>query len=228
MAKLRYLGPSAFYLEGDGLMALIDPFLTGNPQTSAKPSDFTGLNAIFVTHGHGDHLGNAVEIAQKTGASVFACNELAAHIASYGVKVEGMQVGGRAKFPFGRVKLTPAWHGSPVVIEGQSRYAGIACGVVIEIEGKKIYHAGDTGLTVEMTLLEEENIDIAMLPIGGYYTMDIDDAVRAVKMIKPKITVPMHYDTFPLIKADPGEFAAKVEKEFGAVKILHPGEELEF
>ena len=228
MAKLRYLGHSAFYLEGEGLKALIDPFLTGNPQASAKPSDFADLNAIFVTHGHGDHLGNAVEIAKRTAASVFACNELAAQIASYGVKVEGMQIGGRAKFPFGRVKLTAAWHGSPIIIEGQSRYAGVACGYVIEVEGKKIYHAGDTGLTVEMTLLEEENIDIAMLPIGGYYTMDIDDAVRAVKMIKPKITVPMHYNTFAAIKADPGEFAAKAEKEFTAVKILNPGEELEF
>lgn len=139
-----------------------------------------------------------------------------------------MQVGGRAKFSFGKVKFVPAWHGMAVTLNGETRYAGVACGMVIEVEGKKIYHSGDTGLTMEMQLLEAENIDVAMLPIGGYYTMDIDDAVRAVGMIKPKIAVPMHYNTFPAIKADPSEFAAKVGEKLTRVRVLAPGEELEF
>ncbi len=111
MAKLRYLGHSAFYIEGTGLKALIDPFLTGNPFAAAKPSDFSELNAIFVTHGHGDHLGDTIEIAKKTGACVFSCAETASWLAQKGIKTVGMHIGGRARFPVGRVKLTPAWHG---------------------------------------------------------------------------------------------------------------------
>jgi L-ascorbate metabolism protein UlaG (beta-lactamase superfamily) len=227
MAKLRYLGHSAFYVEGYGLKALIDPFLKGNPQAAAKPEDFTDINYIFLTHGHGDHIGSTIEIAKRTGATVFAVTELAAYLAEEGVKTEGMQVGARAKFTFGRVKLTPAWHGSPYIAGSESRYAGIACGYVIEIDGKKLYHSGDTGLTTEMELLAEENISAALLPIGGYYTMDIDDAVRAVKMIKPKVVVPMHYNTFPKIKADPEEFARKVREAMLTPKVLAPGEWLE-
>ncbi|MEG1799993.1 MAG: metal-dependent hydrolase, partial [Synergistaceae bacterium] len=132
------------------------------------------------------------------------------------------------QFSFGKVKFVPAWHGMTAIVGGEVRYAGVACGMVIEVEGKKIYHAGDTGLTMEMQLLEAENIDVAMLPIGGYYTMDIDDAVRAVEMIKPKIAVPMHYNTFPAIKADPAEFAAKVGERLTRTRVLAPGEELEF
>ena len=228
MAKLRYLGHSAFYVEGDGIRALIDPFLAGNPQAAAKPEDFTDINYIFLTHGHGDHIGNTIEIAKRTGAAVFTCNELAGFLASKGVKTEGMHIGGRARFPFGRVKLTPAWHGCSVIEGGQTRYAGVACGFVIEVEGSKIYHAGDTGLTMEMNLLADENISIALLPIGGYFTMDADDAAKAVKMIRPRVAVPMHYNTFPQNKADPEDFLRAVGEEMTGVKILKPGEELIF
>ncbi len=227
MAKLRYLGHSAFYLEGDSIKALIDPFFAGSA-SAAKAEDFTELDYIFVTHGHGDHVGSTVEIAKRTHAAVFAPTELAAHFASQGLKTEGLQIGGRASFPFGRVKLTAAFHGSPMLVNGENRYAGLACGYVIEVEGKKIYHAGDTGLTVEMSLLEEENIVIACLPIGGYYTMDAEDAVRALGMIKPDIAIPMHYNTFPAIKADPEKFASLAETERSTVKVLAPGEEIEF
>lgn len=227
MAHLRYLGHSAFYLKGEGINALIDPFLTGNPLAAAKAEDFAGVNYIFVTHGHGDHLGDAAAVAKRTGAAVFACNELAGWLAAQGVKTEGMHIGGRALFPFGRVKLTPAWHGCPVQTEHGLGYGGVACGFVIEVEGKKVYHAGDTGLTMEMQLLAEENIDVALLPIGGYYTMDADDAARAVRFIAPRLVVPMHYDTFPPIKADPREFTSKVGGA-APVRVLKPGEELVF
>lgn len=228
MAKLRYLGHSAFYFEGKGIKALIDPFLIGNSMAAAKPEDFTDINYIFLTHGHGDHIGSTVEIARRCGATVFAATELAAFLTPQGVKTENMQIGARAKFPFGTVKLTSAWHGNTVMVSGKAEAAGLACGFVIGFEGKKLYHSGDTGLSMEMKLLEAENIDVALLPIGGYFTMDIDDAVRAVDFIKPRLAVPMHYDTFPKIKADPQEFADKVGEKMTEVKVLKPGEELIF
>ena len=228
MAKIRFLGHSAFYIEGEGLKALIDPFLSDNPVAAAKPEEFNDINAIFLTHGHGDHMGDTISIAQRTKAVVFTCNELAGYLSSKGIKTEGMHIGGRAAFSFGKVKLTPAWHGCPIVEGDEVRYGGVACGFVIELDGKKIYHSGDTGLTMEMTLLEEEVIDVALLPIGGYYTMDIQDAARAVKMIKPRVAIPMHYNTFPKIKADPEEFAKLVGEMFTEVKILEPGEEYQF
>lgn len=229
MAKLRYLGHSAFYLEGEGIKALIDPFLTGNPLAAAGQEDFTDINYIFVTHGHGDHIGDAVAIAQRCDATIFTCNEQAGWLAGKGLKTEGMHIGGRAPFPFGRVKLTPAWHGCPILENGEVRYGGVACGFVIEVEGKKVYHAGDTGLTMEMKLLEDEKIDVALLPIGGYYTMDADDAVRAAGLIRPRVVIPMHYDTFPPVKADPRDFSDKVTaRGFAEARILKPGQDFEF
>ena len=229
MAKLRYLGHSAFYLEGREIKALIDPFLTGNSMAAAKQEDFNDINYIFITHGHGDHIGDAAAIAEKCGSTIFTCNELAGWFASLGLKTEGMHIGGRAAFPFGTVKLVPAWHGCPVQENGELRYGGVACGFVIEIEGKKVYHAGDTGLTMEMKLLEDEKVEIALLPIGGYYTMDLDDAVRAVGLIRPRLAIPMHYDTFPVIKANPREFAEKVSRlRLAAAQTMAPGAEFAF
>jgi len=227
MATVQFLGHAAFYVEGNGIKALIDPFLSGNPQASETSEKISELapNYIFVTHAHQDHLGDTISIAQKTGATVVATNELAMYLQGKGLNVVGMHVGGRKQFDFGGVKLTAAFHGSSVSEEGVLVCSDTPCGFLIEVDGKKIYHAGDTGLTVEMTLLEEEKVDVALLPIGGHYTMDIRDAVRAVGFIKPQKVVPMHYNTFPPVKADPSEFKNLVGGKSDVV-ILNPGEKI--
>lgn len=226
MMKLKYLGHSAFYFEAEGIKALIDPFLEGNPLACAKMSDFNDANYIFVTHGHGDHVGSAVEIARRCNATIICPTELAPFLAAQGAKVEGMQIGGSFVFPFGKVKLTSALHGSTFVVNGHAEYAGLACGFVIDCGGKKLYHAGDTALTMDMQLLAKEDVDIALLPIGGYYTMDTEDAVKAAEFVAAKLTVPMHYNTFPVIKADPKLFAQKCAGNDICARVLDYGEEI--
>lgn len=220
--KLTYLGHSVFILEEGNFKAIIDPFITGNPQCPVKVEDIKGLTHIFVSHGHGDHLGDAVALAKENDALVISNAEICTYLSGKGLKVHAMHIGGRHKFNFGTVKFTPALHGSGIQTEEGTLEGGNPCGFVIEVNGKKVYHAGDTGLTMDMKLLESENINVALLPIGGNYTMDIDDAVRAVEFIRPKVTIPMHYDTFPVIKANPNEF--KEKNKFSETIILTPGE----
>ncbi len=227
MATIRFLGHAAFHVEGEGLKGLIDPFLTGNPQASEGAGSFTELDFIFLTHGHGDHLGDTVQLAKRTGATVVANFELCHYLEGKGLKCHAMHIGGRRRFPFGRVKLTPAFHGSGILEGDRMIYGGLAGGFLIEVEGKNLYHAGDTGLTKEMELLAEEDVRIALLPIGGNFVMDEEDAARAVRMIRPEAVVPMHYDTFDLVKADAGRFADLVG-DAARVVILEPGQELRF
>ncbi|WP_163327700.1 metal-dependent hydrolase [Desulfurobacterium thermolithotrophum] len=229
MAKLWYLGHSAFYIEGEGIKALIDPFLSENPWKIAKPEDFKDLNYIFVTHAHGDHLGDAIEIAKKTNAVIVSIFEVAQYCQSKGANIHAMHIGGTFNFPFGRVKLVPASHGSSVIEGDKVITLGSPCGVIIEVEGKNVYHAGDTGLIAEMELLGKyENIEIALLPIGGNFTMDIKDAAIASELIKPKVAIPMHFKTWPIIDAEPEDFKTLAEKRGINVQILNPGDEIEF
>lgn len=223
--KLKFLGHSAYYVEEGNFKALIDPFITGNPQAAMKVEDFKDLTYIFVTHGHGDHLGDAVPIAKATGATIVTNFEIADYLGQFGVKLHPMHIGGRVKLDFGTVKMTNALHGSGISTDSGMLYGGNPGGFIIEVKGKKVYHAGDTGLTLDMKLLEDENIDVALLPIGGNFTMDAVDAAKAVDFIKPKISIPMHYKTFPVIDADPKAFKEMVK---GEVIILNPGEEYVF
>lgn len=219
--KIEYLGHACFCLEDKGVKILTDPFLSGN-QLASKKADEVEADYIFVTHGHGDHIGDTYDIARRTGATVYAVVELAdGPMASEGITVKSGNIGGSQKTPFGSVKFVPAAHGSGVP-------GALACGYVLEIGGKKIYHAGDTALIADMGLLADEKIDVALLPIGGYYTMGPEDAVRAAKLIKPKYVVPMHYNTFPVIEQNPWDYKKAVENEdICQVKVLNPGETFE-
>lgn len=207
--KLTNLGHSAFIVEEGEFKGIIDPFISGNSLAKTKAEEITGLTHVFITHGHGDHIGDGIEIAKANDALVISNAEISGYLSSKGLKTHSMHIGGRYKFDFGIVKLTPALHGSGIPSEDGVLYGGNPGGFVIEVNNKKIYHAGDTGLTMDMKLLEAEKIDVALLPIGGNFTMDIDDAIIATKFIKPKLVIPMHYDTFPVIKADPNEFKEK-------------------
>jgi len=208
MATIKYLGHSCFTIKTGDHNLIIDPFLTGNPLAGAKASDIKA-NYILVTHGHGDHFGDTIEIANNNNATVIGPNEIAVFCQQKGVNAHNMHIGGGWEFPFGRVKLTIAHHGFS---DGESGFdiGGNPCGFILTIEGHKVYHAGDTGLFMDMKLIGEEGLDVAMLPIGDNFTMGIDDAARAVEFLKPKKVVPMHYNTFDLIKADPEEFKSKV------------------
>jgi len=209
--KLTYLGHSAIMIEEGNFKAIIDPFISGNPMSGINVNELSDLTHIFVTHGHSDHIGDTVELAKKTGALIITNHEIASYLSRFNLKTHSMHIGGRAKLDFGTVKMTNALHGSGISDNGTMIYGGNPCGFVIEISGKKVYHAGDTGLTLDMKLLEDENIDIAFLPIGGNFTMDIDDAVKAADFIKAKKVIPMHYNTFGVIKANPFEYKNKVK-----------------
>ncbi len=223
--KLKYFSHSAFQITtDDNKSILIDPFLDGNP-TSPVKSDEVTADYIILTHAHGDHIGDAFKIAEKTSPLFIAVNELADYVASRGFKAHNMHIGGAYNFDFGRVKFTIAHHGS---ITPDGKYAGEPAGVLVTINGKTVYHAGDTGLFYDMKLIGEMNdVDYFLVPIGDNFTMGIDDAVKATEFVNPKIVIPMHYNTFSVINADPNEFKSKAEAKGFNVKIMEYGEEIE-
>ena len=220
--RVQWLGHACLLLESDGRRVLIDPFLTGNP-AAAKKAGEVEADFILVSHGHGDHLGDTVAIAKRTGATVIANYEMSEWLKNQGVaKVHGQQHGGGFMHPFGRVKLTLAFHGSAMP---DGTYGGNPCGFLITFkDGKKFYDAADTGLFGDMSLIGDESIDLATVPIGDNYTMGPDDALRAVKLIRPRKVVPIHFNTWDLIAQD-GEAWGKRVRETTAAEavILKPG-----
>jgi len=227
MPRLQYLSHSAFLIETAGKKILIDPFFTGNPKAPAEAKKIRP-DYILLSHGHGDHLGDGVQLAKDSGATIVAPNELAVWCGDKGCKVHPMHLGGAWNFDFGRVKLTIAHHGSAVSGDRGWEYTGNPCGFLVTSEGKTVYHSGDTALFFDMKLIGEMNpIDVALLPIGDNFTMGITDAIKAVELLRPKRVVPMHYNTFDMIKAEPKLFADGAAK-FAPVTILKIGDWLEY
>ncbi|UCD18624.1 MAG: metal-dependent hydrolase [Candidatus Zixiibacteriota bacterium] len=223
--KVTYLGHSCVAATDGEHNIIIDPFITNNPQAPIGADDIE-VDYVLLTHGHGDHLGDAIPIAKKNDATIIAPFELAVYVAKLGAEVHHMHIGGAYNFPFGRVKLTIAHHGSAAGEE--LAYTGNPCGFLITMGGKTLYHPGDTGLFYDMKLIGDMNsIDLAFLPIGDNFTMGVDDAVKAVEFLQPQKVVPMHYKTFPVIDVEPTEFSDKLKASPTEVIIIEPGESLE-
>ena len=224
--RITSLGHSAFLLEGRDRV-LIDPFLTGNPLASTT-ADKVDCDIICVTHGHGDHLGDAVDIARRTGAVVASIIEMSTWLEKTGVKSVGFNMGGTATIRNTKITMVPAFHSSSIGAPGLEFSAAMAVGMVID-SGKVVYHAGDTCVFGDMKLIGElYKPDVALLPIGGFFTMDPRQAAMATGLINPKIAIPMHYGTWPPIEQDPKEFEKLAKKSSKAkIVILKPGEHLE-
>ena len=227
MNKLTWFGHATLGLETDGCQILIDPFFSGNPAASTS-AEKVGADFILVSHGHGDHVGDTLSIANRTGALVISNHEIVTWFGKQGLqKLHGQHLGGGHRHPFGYLKFTMALHGSQLP-DGSD--GGNPCGFLLTTkDGKKIYLAQDTGLFGDMKLIGEEGLDVAVIPIGDNYTMGPDDALRAVKMLQPKTVVPIHYNTFDLLKQDALAWAKRVEEETTTkAVVLKPGESFEF
>ena len=221
--SVQYLGHSCFLITTPKSKILIDPFLTGNPKAAVKAEDVQ-CDFILVSHAHSDHYGDTVAIAKRTGATVVAVYELALHVGAQGVQAHPLGCGGGGEFPFGRLQLTIAHHTSSVEGPNGSVMLGAPVGFLMRLEGKTIYFAGDTALTMDMQLLgERKQIDLALLPIGDNFTMGPEDAAEAVRFLRPKLSVPMHYNTFPMIEVDPDVFVREAGKHGYKVEVMQPG-----
>jgi len=207
--KLRYFSHSCVLITLDnGIRLLIDPFLDGNPTSPAAAAD-VDADYILLTHGHGDHFGDTLSIAKRCDALCICENELASYIASKGARAHTMHIGGSYAFEFGKVKLTQALHTS---VTPDQECVGAATGLLLFVQDKIIYHMGDTGLFLDLKLIGESYpVDYLLAPIGDNFTMGIDDAVKACSFVKPRCAIPIHYNTFDVIKSDPFEFKKKVE-----------------
>jgi len=217
MIQLTWYGHATWEVRINETKILIDPFFSGNP-VAPTTVDKIQADYIIVTHGHSDHVGDTVALAKRTGAITIANFEIINWLQKQGVSaVHPQHIGGGFHYPFGYVKLTIAVHGSSLP---DGTYGGMPAGVLITAEGKKLYHAGDTGLFASMQLIGEEGLDVALLPIGDNYTMGPDDALRAVKLLKPRAVIPMHYKTWDIIEQDPHAWADRVHADTDSQPII--------
>jgi L-ascorbate metabolism protein UlaG (beta-lactamase superfamily) len=223
--RLKYFSHSAFQITTKkGIQILIDPFLDGNP-TSPVKSNEVNAEFIILTHAHGDHIGDAFKIAKRCNSLFICVNELANYCTSKGFRAHNMHIGGGYNFDFGRVKFTIAHHGS---MTEDKIYGGEPAGVIISIDSVNLYHTGDTGLFYDMKLIGEmTKLDYMLLPIGDNFTMGITDAAKAVELANPKVAIPMHYNTFPIIAADPNQFKNRIEQSGKKCIVLAYGQEIE-
>lgn len=226
--KITYFGHSAFQIETNGTTILIDPFITGNPLAEPVVSAEDLMpDVILLTHAHGDHWGDTASLATRTGALVVATYEIVQYLATHHDHTNGspMNTGGSVAFGWGTVRLTNARHSSSFP---DGTYGGTANGIILEAEDKCIYHLGDTALFSEMAWIGEDyDVDVAMVPIGDRFTMGPKDATRAAQMIKPNLSIPVHYNTFPLIEVDPHAWADDMAQAGFATNVLAPGVSIE-
>jgi L-ascorbate metabolism protein UlaG (beta-lactamase superfamily) len=222
--KITWLGHSCFLLESDGKRLLFDPFLKGSDTAPVKAEEIE-TDFILLTHGHFDHVSDAPTIAKRTGATVLCNFEVSEWVKKQGVgdeKVVALNPGGAMDQPFGRVKFTIALHSSSMP---DGSYGGVACGIILETGGKRIYFAGDTALFLDMKLIGVGGLDLAVLPIGDRFTMGPEDSLEAIKLLNPKRVAPCHYNTWPEIAQDANAWASSVKRSTAAAPlVLSPGE----
>jgi L-ascorbate metabolism protein UlaG (beta-lactamase superfamily) len=227
MARLTFHGHSTFTIQlRDGTRIALDPWFDDSPVSDIKSGDIDELDYIFCTHGHADHFADAIPLAKKTGAMLVSTYEIVSFVQTQGVEnAHPLHIGGGYRFPFGYVKMTAALHGGQVHGDETGQFTTVPGGFLFEMDGKRLYAAGDTALLTDMQLLKGQ-VDVALLPIGDNFTMGPDDAVRAVEFIEPSVVIPIHYNTFPPIQQDPAEFAFKVGDR-AEVWILEAGDEVD-
>lgn len=230
MIKITFHGHSCFEFEHRCTRFIIDPFLTGNPLATTT-AERIQVDYILVTHAHNDHVGDTIAIAKRTGATVIANYEIATWLGFQGIKNHPLAIGGSHSFNFGKVKLTPALHGSTLIDEEKHEILtlGTAGGFLVYLDDKTIYHAGDTGLFLDMKLIGDQNeVDLAFLPIGDNFTMGPQDALLAAQWVRAKQVIPMHYDTFPIISQDAAEFVRELQRRKIRGTIMSSGDTIEF
>ena len=224
--KIQFHGHSTFSVSDGEHRVLIDPFLTDNPKADVGVEAFEKLDAVLLTHGHFDHTADVEAVVERSGALVVSNFEIVTHFGKKGLEGHPMHIGGGRSFPFGHVKWTIAHHGSTGA-DGEA--LGNPMGVVLTMGDKKLYHAGDTALFMDMQLIGElyGPLDVAILPIGDNFTMGIDDAVKAAEFLDASLYVPMHFDTWPPIEVDAAEFIRKLEADGRRGRLMQPGDLLE-
>ncbi|MCA9416604.1 MAG: metal-dependent hydrolase [Candidatus Omnitrophica bacterium] len=231
MPTLTFIGHSCCLIESEAGTVLFDPFISGNNLASLKVENLPKISAVFLTHGHNDHVGDAIQIAKQHDCPIVATYELASYCQSKGTKSVPMNIGGTYKDEWGQIKLVQAFHSSSYTEEnGNVVYTGMPTGMIYTVEGKTVYHLGDTALFSDLGTigLRHSKIEVALVPIGDHFTMGIEDAVEAVRLIAPRLSVPVHYNTFPPIEQDPSEFKKKCKQIDAEVKVLKPGGTLEY
>lgn len=228
--EILYHGHSTVQIKTQNQSIIIDPFLSGNPVAKTKAEDIV-VDYILLTHGHGDHLSDAENIAKRNKATIIGTHEIATYFSWRGCKTHGMNTGGSRSFDFGSVKLTQAFHSSSLTLDKEQKiiYMGMPNGLLLTIENKTIYHAGDTGLFGDMKIIGELNdIDLAFLPIGDNFTMGPEDAIHAAKWLQAKKIVPVHYNTFDLIKQDGHAYVERLKQQGIEGMVVQPGESFSF
>lgn len=225
--RLTYFGHSAFLLEIAGQRLVFDPYLRHNPHGAVEPAKIP-CDLVLCSHAHSDHLGDALELSRLHGATIVACYELAEHLAAQGAPTIDLMPGGGVNLPWGRIEMTPAIHSSALELgDGKNQPMGVAAGFVIRAAGQSLYHAGDTALFSDMRLIGRHGLDVALLPIGDFYTMGPADAVEALQFLRPRLAIPMHYNSNERIRVDPHAFAAAAGRAGHAVRVMSVGETID-